>query len=783
MGVGMHGGSILSHEFIVEIVDVRHQKTETGWLVALVRSVPNPESDVGIQFPGTIPLVGVWRSPMIGIPHRVEGEIVNDDRWGRQLIMERGCVPVRLEHLISLDGVSRYLSCVKAGIDAQRKSQGLKHLGVGPAKIRELVSAYGKEAPSILRTDPDRVVEELRGWSDEQASVFSEHLQARVDEEKTRIELASIGAGALSQAMVDELYGNFGTKAPGVLRSDPYRFVHDGEDERYSLRGYGWSRADHIARANLGWHSTDPRRLMAAITEALKKNSENGDSWMRRKECVYNAALISGELPRYHAELVGLAPITITPDDRLYLSSIFQAERKVAEYVLDRCSSAPARADENEEDHVITDGLNVLQRAAYQQAMIGGLSILTGGPGRGKTHTIRAILDGLDVRGRNAMLVAPTGRAAARAQEVTGAQTSTIHRMIFGEQVSATDYIVDEMSMVDVMLFARLIDFIMASNPRANLLLVGDADQLPPVKPGRPFVDLILSGIVPVVRLEEVMRTDRGGIVEAAEAANELGPGDIIDAFDGIGCDSFEYYDASGVEAKSIVLKRVEELMRSGVSVDDIQVITATNGYRGATARVNSARDLNSELGKIMNPDAVRLEANASGEPVAVGDRVMQLKNDRHVTNRTTRKEMFIANGEIGVVRHGHGVPNDRLVVDFGANGLGAPRLAEVPAKRNDLRLSWAATCHKFQGSEAAHIIVVFDRSAGRIVDRSWLYTAITRARQSVMLVAPRKAVERACKSQARVMQRRSGLVDLLVGGAVRAASGVSSVLERKEVS
>lgn len=752
-------------ELLIELTSIADLR-ESGWFRGRARSVADPANARELDFAGELPIVGVVPPgfPLReGMPYLAQGELSRHERYGPQVNL--GKRPQRLERverLISLDGLDSYLYRMKRVLDDQCDAQDKPRLNIGPKRLRDAVQLYRGDVLSVLREDPARVAREVSGWSLAQAEGLGGVLRENEADERVIVELATLGAnGALSASQQARLFEKHGRSAPGVVAADPYGLIEE-------LDGFGWSRAELLA-ANLGWPGSKPARLAAALREVVLSERREGHTYTGRSSVLGAAVRLTGQ-PRWQcSEMLAISSSLIEDDrGRVFLAFLYSAEVNTAAAAVKANQRGRRSYRTLEADAPIVQGLNDLQRQAFELAMGGGWMTLTGGPGRGKTHTCRAVIAGLLARGRRPELLAPTGRAAARMSELTGRSAQTIHRFLQATddkgREDVTDYIIDECSMIDVELFAR---FLKSLRPRQNLILVGDPDQLPPVGPGRPFLDLLNSAAVAGVHLDQVMRTDRRGLIGAAGAVNDrsANKNQIIEQLGIVASDgadgSFGWLRAEGEAAEVIILEAVAELLENGAAPDDIQVIVPRNGYR-ATGEppVLSTRRLNRLLGPLLNRGGELLEAAAAGDPLRAGERVMQLKNSTQLEARGAPPGSFVAvmNGEIGRVlgmdeRKGAA----KLAVDFGPEpGSSLPRVVSLPAKRNDLASCYAATAHKFQGSEARHIVIAFDRSGGPILDRSWLYTAITRASSSCLLVAPADVVGACVSRPPRVVDRRT---------------------------
>jgi exodeoxyribonuclease V alpha subunit len=430
---------------------------------------------------------------------------------------------------------------------------------------------------------------------------------------------------------------------------------------------------------------------------------------------------------------------------RLYLKKYRVAEETVANLIRTKAVQHPEVATK------WVPGLNAKQSEAFHLAMKKGICVITGGPGRGKTHILKKIVQGLDKRHRRSQILCPTGKAAARASELTFSSARTIHHWLYKTQGKLQQeidtFILDECSMIDLPLFAR---FVKTLGEQHSLIMVGDVDQLPAVGPGKVFLDIIESGLVPAVRLTEIMRTDQLGIIEAADIVN-VGSDYAIQEIELISDKSFLWHNLEGEDAQERVLTMVKFQLDAGVDPDDIQIICARNGYKSMASLILSNRELNYKVSSLLNASRKDVGNDLLLRP---NDRVMNLKN-KHLKNFAADREEneFCANGETGKIIE---VSKTHYKAKF---DQGVFRFSKT---EDNLIQGYAATCHKFQGSEADHVIIVFDRTASAVLDRSWLYTAITRAAVSCNVIAPEKVFKKAIEKPSKISLRRSGLAELL---------------------
>lgn len=405
--------------------------------------------------------------------------------------------------------------------------------------------------------------------------------------------------------------------------------------------------------------------------------------------------------------------------------------------------------------------LDPSQQRAVELILSSPFGLITGGPGTGKTHCLKTALDALDSQGCEYLLAAPTGKAARRMFEATGREALTVHRLLeydpqsrgYGKSdgflrhadnpLEAHLIVVDEASMLDVKLAAALFDACQSFEAApTRLILVGDRDQLPPVGAGCVFSDLIASGAVPVARLTTLHRSAAASWV--ATQSREL--------IAGRGPDLEPRHDFRWIERSSRddAVDALVELATGGelaeaVGLDEHQVIVPQNvGPAGAEV-------LNGRIQALLTPPSAR-GWKVGKETLRVGDRVIQTRNDYKIT------EDGVMNGEIGVVA---GVDDEALVVRFEAPGGGDLRVEYTRKQAKNLRLAYALTCHKMQGSETPWAVVLVHSTHTQMLSRRLLYTAITRARVGVVLVGDATGLARAVKN-VRDAKRNSGLIPRL---------------------
>ena len=640
--------------------------------------------------------------------------------------------------------------------------------GVGPATARNIVDRFGLETFDILETAPERLTT-LKGVTarraQEIAGSFRHHMGLR------RL-MAFLARYELPPVLAMRLRQQYGDAALEKLREDPYLLSADA-------CGVAFSVADEIAMG-MGIQPDSSRRLQAAVTFELSHNENNGHVFLPREKLVAATAQLlecGADQPELALdELIERGLVVqerVANVDACYLRRLWEAETSVRERLELLLAAEPqgrvsaARTvDELERAQGITYAPQ--QKKAVELAAREDVLILTGGPGTGKTTTVRGIVALFRKMGLDVVLAAPTGRAAKRMSELTGMEAQTVHRLLGmswnestrqvsftkteKEPLEADAVIVDEMSMVDLPLFSALLR---ALRPGTRLVLVGDADQLPSVGAGNVFSDLIRSGRIETVFLREVFRqAEQSAIIRNAHAVN-LGKAPDLTNNQG---DFFFLCrrDPERAVTTLVELCRTRLPEKMGVPSAEIQVLTPTR--KGPMGTV----ELNRRLQEALNPKAPGKREISWGERLfREGDRVMQTRNDYDVVwekeDGTMGAGMF--NGDVGkIVKIDDS--GDWLELDF--DGRRAVYGAE---QLNEVDLAFAMTVHKAQGSEYRCVVLAAMPAPTSLMVRGVLYTALTRARELLVVVGDDAAVREMAANDKR-QRRYSGLRWRLAKGA-----------------
>jgi exodeoxyribonuclease V alpha subunit len=670
----------------VEVLGVIYSAEEDGYAVL---EVQDAESGEGFA------LVGPVAHLNAGDRAEVSGEWQTHSRYGRQL-RARGALP--------LDPADR------AGRIAYLTS--LRH--IGPARAERLVDEHGDGVLGTIAADPAAIFGSLRGVSGKQAAAAAESWHASRAVRDLHVQLAPHGLAHLAAPV----HRRFGDRAMAILHEDPYRLTE--------VDGVGFLRADRIALA-VDVPPESPRRAQAAAAYALAEAEQQGHTHLPLDELARRTAKLTGLQP--DRDSLVLAPGLLLEEGRVYREPTHASEVAVAETLRARASQPPQlehRPGEAPEDELTDE-----QWAAVRGAFAARISVLTGGPGVGKTVCTRAIVAEARAADAKIALCAPTGRAARRLEEATGQEAQTIHRMLEwmpgrepafrpGHPLPADLVIVDESSMLNLRLAQVLLEGLAEST---HVVFVGDADQLPPIGAGKPFEDLISSGVAPVVRLNQIFRQAARSMITTAAHEINGGRAPHLAPEEGQEHDFFFIDRPSPERALATVVEVVAERVPERFGMDpirDVQVLAPM--YRGAVG----IDALNERLQERLNP---RGKPALNGR-FRLGDRLIQTRNAH---------ELGLMNGSIVLLR-GDDPEEEAIAVETDDGGS-----LEIPYDETaTLRLAYAISVHKAQGCEVPVVVGVCHRSHTRMLTRPLLYTAITRARSTCVLVGDQAALRAA---------------------------------------
>ena len=697
-----------------DVAVVTFENNETGFRVVKV-DVPGRRDRLTI--------VGLFPRVNAGSRVRVRGIYESDRIHGEQL---------------RATSVTELAPTTLAGIEKYLASGMIK--GIGSRYAARIVHHFKLDTLKVLDEQPERL-REVHGLGKARADQLAAGWQ---EQRAIRDVMVFLQAHGASVHLAARIFKRYGPKAVAIVSSDPYRLAID-------VWGVGFRTADKIA-GELGIAKDSPQRMQAALLQALRDATEQGHCFLGAAALLERAGrLLSEHEPPDQLMLEdALRAVVLSrhvvrdDDDAVYEAKMHETETELAQRftalakepsrTLKHFETAIARFEE-ETGTVLAEE----QRQAVTQAAHSNLLVITGGPGVGKTTIVKAILGVFDRAGVITRLAAPTGRAAKRMSEATGQDAVTLHRLLEfdpktstfkrdkNKPIEAGAIIVDESSMVDVWMAHALTH---AVPDGARLILVGDVDQLPSVGPGSVLRDAIESGVVPCVRLVKIFRQAEQSLI--VQNAHRINAGEM------------PYVPEKGEDADFFIMNRQapDETLKAIVDmvtkhiprkfgydpVKDVQVLTPMN--RGGVGTIA----LNEALQKVLNPAAPGIERGRV--TFRVGDKVMQLRNDY---------DKNVYNGDVGIV-HSVDTEEDTLVVRYDET-----RDVDYDGRSlEELALAYACTVHKSQGSEYPAVVIPLLTAHFVMLSKNLLYTAVTRGKRLVVLVADPRAVKLALAEQRR---------------------------------
>ena len=636
--------------------------------------------------------------------------------------------------------------------------------GVGPAMARAIVSTFGMDTLDVLENEPERLVE-VPGIGQKKAKMISDSFR---EKKLFRDVLLSLEPYGVTVGQAYKMMQTYGELCLAKVQENPYQLIED-------IDGIGFLTADRIATHVAGFEPDSLARLMAGIRYALQQaRDERGDMFLPYQTLIERAAALLGASEDRIEETIewmesgsDLIRCEIADTDAVYLPYLYKTEDYIAKKLL-QLNVPPAAEtwDLNRWQKKVGMELSSEQQQAVLLALSNGVSIITGGPGTGKTTIIRCILDSMTDGGYLVELAAPTGRAAKRMTEATGCEASTLHRLlefIPGEgfqrnrdnPLMADMVIVDEMSMVDAPLMFALLQ---ALTKGTRLVLVGDRDQLPPVGCGNVFSDALASGILPRYRLTEIFRqAQRSNIVRNAHLINS-GRMPILTDRDS----DFLYEEIASVDRirDRLVTLIKNEYAKLGTSdpLMDMQVLVPMK--TGPLGLV----ELNRLLQDVLNPASpMKIEHSSGSTLFREGDKIMQIRNNYKVEWRRSlsfgrfEEGTGVFNGDLGTIIRID--PREKIAVI----GFDDGRTAEYAfAQFEEIDLAYCITIHKSQGSEFQTIILPLAGGPAPLLTRNLLYTAVTRAKRLVYGIGRSETIARMVKNAQR-NERSTGLKERLI--------------------
>ncbi len=682
----------------------------------------------------TVTLNGI--APLIGQLLEIEGEWVKHPKFGQQF----KAMTYKTVAPTEISGIEKFLA--SGAIN-----------GIGPAMAKKIVAEFGEKTLEIIAKSPNELLK-VPGIGKKTAEKISTSYLEQSELTEIMVWLENHG---ISNTYAGKIFAKYGSFAIDIMEKDIYRLFQD-------IEGIGFLTADKLA-FNLGIQREDKRRIISGIDYALMQLCNNGHCCIPEMALVDKTAKILQvnnqiifTILKERIDISSLNTEVVGGETLIYPPYLYYAEKKVATRLLQLQQATEPLSEDNlslfikvwEKDNQIQ--LAQKQKEAIKACLHHGVLVLTGGPGTGKTTVIKGILSILKAQGLKIRLAAPTGRAAKRLSETTGQKALTIHRLLeannlaqddnlqlgfskdIDDQLDADVIILDEVSMVDIVLMHH---FLNAVPDGCRIILVGDTDQLPAVGPGSVLKDIIRSQKVPAIRLDEIFRqTQTSMIIQNAHIINAGRLPDLRKQYS-----DFVFYELN--DDTSITQKILDlctkDLPHEGFDVlKDVQILSPMHRF------LCGVENLNLMLQEQLNPKKNQDELKYSSQTFRVGDKVMHIRNNY-------QKNVF--NGDIGFIQD---VNNEKLTVDYFDHIVTYEK-----NELNELTLAYASSVHKSQGSEYKVVIIPLSTSHYIMLQRNLLYTAITRAKQKVIIIGSKKALMTAIQSN-RTQKRYTLLAERL---------------------
>lgn len=671
-------------------------------------------------------VVGYLVHPREGETYKFFGEWKTHNKFGKQFQFNS------FEHIVptSSEAIEQYLST------------GIIH-GIGPALAGRIVKKFGDETLNIINETPEELLE-VEGIGEKKLTHIKKDLSNVKQMQGVFLFLSSHN---ISISLASKIYRTYGASSIEIVKNNPYQLITD-------VFGIGFKTSDEIAK-NLGFAEDSQERIFAGLNAVLEDASRQAGHLFLEKE----------ELLRRSTELLNIDEVKvefafkfatdelrlITENDKVYLPILFNAEENISSNI-GRLLQKPKISFEVKKLEFYLKNFEVnrkiefdkKQHEAIVSAISNPITIITGGPGTGKTLCINGIIELAELLGLNFALCAPTGRAAKRMTELTGREAKTIHRLLeynprenffkrnSSEPLKVRILIVDEMSMVDAQLFSSLLD---AVTNETQLILVGDVDQLPSVGPGEVLKDLINSQKIPTIKFSEIFRqSSKSSIILNSHKINH---GDAPEF-----AKDFIFIEEENENVQNKIIQLAATILPMNFKfkpIDDIQILSPM--HNGATG----VRELNKALQKNLNGHQ-KILWRGKERNFHFGDKVMQVRNNYE-------KEIF--NGDIGYVCDAS-IEDGILGIDYYGK-----RIEYTFDELDEITLAYAMTIHKSQGNEFPAVILPITMSHYIMLQRNLLYTAVSRAKQVVAIVGNKKALAIAIRT-IETRHRNSTLIDRL---------------------
>ncbi|WP_340413540.1 SF1B family DNA helicase RecD2 [Peptoniphilus sp. HCN-40583] len=672
---------------------------------------------------------------------RLEGELIYHPKYGEQFAFDR---------------VEKIRPRGKEAITAYLSGGLIPHVGKVTAK--RIVDTFGEETLQIIEEEPERL-NEVEGIGKKKLAVI---LDALKEQKGMRDFFLDAAAFDLTNKEAMAIYKVFGKDAPAMIEKNPYALAG-------KVRGFGFLKADGIAR-KIGMAEDDPKRIVAAMKYVLTNGVLDGNCYLPKDLLMEEAARVLNMDVTFVEEFLQI--LAVDPDIylaqrvgvvKIYFLNYFRAEQLVAREIKKRGKVDLAEHMAEDMVSAVCEKLDMTladkQKEALMRAVDSHLLVITGGPGTGKTTTLRAIVEAMDRLNLSIALAAPTGRAAKRMEEATGRGASTIHRLlkydyideegtdsiVSGDDIDADVLIIDEASMIDLLLMR---DVLTSLKEKTRLILVGDVDQLPPVGAGNVLKDILDSGEVPSVQLDEVFRQAETSYI--VKNAHRINHGELPRVNEK-GTDFFFMEESDPDKALALICDLVKNRLPAFYGVDSMEDIQVLAPMKKGICGIEH---LNEALQKTLNPGKKGLESR--GFTYCVGDKVMQTKNNYQMPWKSQNKVFDnegegVFNGDLGRV----------TAVDPAGGWIKVLYDDKLCTYTNEylpeLMPAYASTVHKSQGSEFPVVVMPLLNGPPMLYTRNLLYTGVTRARKLVVIVGSFQVLKRMVENN-RIRWRYSDL-------------------------
>lgn len=719
------------------IEEIIYHNEENGYTVGIMET----DDDV-VTFTGTFANISEGETMCL------TGQWGNHKRYGKQFNVES------YEIILpdSLMGIEKYLS------------SGLIK-GVGKSTAKRLVEHFGDKTLEVMQYNPG-LITEVEGIGEKKATIITESFREQIEIKEIMMYLQKYG---ITPSYGIRIYKKYGKETVEKVSDNPYMLAEE-------IQGIGFKLADKVA-GTMGIDKNSEFRIEAGIRFVLIDAATEGHTYVtkdflkKRAESVlsvrieYIDAVISNMAFRGHIFVENIKDV-----DCIYYTPYYYAESGTANKLVNLYTNY--KAVDNKDIHKIIDNIEMdqknklteKQKEGIVKAVESGVSIITGGPGTGKTTVINTLIRVFEEMGMKPALCAPTGRAAKRITETSGRPAKTIHRLLeytYSEDTNSLFFnrndesplefdaiIVDEMSMVDILLMNSMLKAIEAGT---SLVLVGDIDQLPSVGPGNVLKDIIESGVIPSTKLDRIFRQSEASLIKVNAHKINSGEAPSYNIKDG----DFFYIKAEEGKISETIVSLCSDRLSSHYglnSMEDIQVLSPMK--KGTAGTI----ELNRMLQASLNPESDRKTERKNGDYIfRVGDKVMQIKNNYQLKwtiekSDEDEKGEGVFNGDIGYIRY-IDLKDEKLWVEFDDNKEVEYNFGQL----DELIPAYAVTVHKSQGSEFPAIVIPVTWAPPMLLNRNLFYTAVTRAQKLVVLVGYEKYIKMMIKNN-NTTERYSGL-------------------------